>query len=65
MTTTTSSSLTVTLTAPYKRVVFTWAPGAADPTFTAAGVSDDELDRILAARGHEGADVEGFETELS
>ena len=57
--------MTITLTRPYCRVVFTWTDDMTECSYTAMGVEDDEIDAIIAANGHEGASVSGWDTALA
>ena len=47
------------------RAVFTWTEDGQDCDVVAYGFSDDELDEILEAKGHEGADVAGYSVAIS
>ena len=57
--------MTVTMTRPFCRIIFTWNADLTDCAFTAVGVEDDEIDAIIAANGHEGVSVDGWETEVA
>jgi hypothetical protein len=50
----------VTVTADYKKAVFTWSDDLMDCDMVSIGFDDDELDAIMEAKGHEGADVAGY-----
>ena len=54
----------VTLTSEYKKVVFTWNADLSECDFASIGASDEEVDAIVAANGHEGASVAGWETTI-
>lgn len=43
---------------------FTWSADLLDCDLVALGLTDEELDAIMLAKGHEGADVDGFTVEL-
>ena len=55
----------VTLTSEFKKVVFTWNADLSECDFASLGATDVEVDAIVAANGHEGASVEGWETSIS
>lgn len=55
----------VTLTSAYKKVVFTWNDDLSECSFASVGATDSEVDVIIAAKGHEGADIAGWETSVS
>ncbi len=58
--------MTITLTRPYCRIAFTWADDMSSVTFVVMGeISDEDIAAILAADGHEGADVDGWTTTIS
>jgi len=71
MTTTknTDDNLVVTLTRSDEDACafarFTWSADMSDCDVVAVGVEDDELDAMLAAKAHEGADFPGFDVEVA
>lgn len=54
----------VTVTAPYKKAVFTWSEDLEDCSVVAHGFEDDEFDASIEAGAHEGADVDGYEVSI-
>lgn len=55
----------ITLTRPYCRITFTWNDDGSSCTFTTMGdITDEDFAAILAADGHEGAEVEGWTTDI-
>lgn len=57
--------MTVALTSEFKKVVFTWNADLSECDFSSIGATDAEVNAIVAANGHEGASVEGWETAIS
>jgi len=49
---------------PSRFARFTWSDDLSDCDFVAGDMTDDELDRIFDAKGHEGAAVEGYTVEI-
>ena len=44
---------------------FTWSADMQDCDVVSVGLSDEQIDAILAAKGHEGADVPGYTVTLA
>lgn len=59
-----NNDLVVTCTKPYKKVVFTWAT-MEECTWASIGASDEDIDELIAAKGHEGADVAGWHVTVA
>lgn len=55
----------VTVTADYKKAVFTWSDDLEDCDMVAVGFEDEELDALMAAKAHEGADVNGYNVDIA
>lgn len=58
------NQLVVTVSAEFKKAVFTWAEDFTSFEYTAVGFDDSELDAIMDAKAHEGVDVEGYTVDL-
>lgn len=56
--------MTITLTKDFASVKFTWNDDLTECSHVALGVEDADFNAILAAKGHEGADVEGWEVTI-
>lgn len=59
-----SSNLVVTVTAPYKKAVFTWDESCESCSVSGYGFDDQELQMLVASKAHEGASLEGFEVSI-
>ena len=59
-------TITATTTDPsrHARAVFVWSSDLSDCEMTAYGLSDEEIDSLVASRVHEGADADGFNVEI-
>ena len=55
----------VTVTADYKKAVFTWSDDLEDCDMVAVGFEDDELDALMAAKAHQGANVNGYNVDIA
>jgi len=49
---------------PCATAVFTWSDDLQDCDVLAVGIEDGELDALIAAKAHEGAEVDGYTTEI-
>lgn len=58
------NQLVVTVTADYKKVVFTWSEDFSEFEYTAFGFEDDEIDSLIDAKAHQGVDVDGYAVDL-
>jgi len=54
----------ITVTAKFKRAVFTWDEELETCTVDAIGFEEGELDLLVEAKVHEGADLEGYLVEV-
>ena len=65
----TEEPLVITLTSKTKlhgKATFSWTyTPETSCDIVSFGLSSEELEAILEAKGHEGADVEGYHTEIS
>lgn len=59
-----SNQLVVTVTAEYKKAVFTWAEDFSEFEYTAFGFDDSEIDALIDAKAHQGVDVNGYAVDL-
>jgi hypothetical protein len=58
------SQLVVTVTADFKKAVFTWSEDMSEFEYTAFGFEGDEIDSLIAAKAHQGVDVDGYAVDL-
>lgn len=66
--TATSDNLVITVRSdadPCAFARFTWSTDFEDCDLLAGGLSDDQIDTILAAKGHEGAVVPGYTVTMA
>lgn len=59
-----SNQLVVTVSADYKKAVFTWAEDFSSFEYTAIGLDDSEIDALIEANAHKGVDVSGYAVDL-
>lgn len=58
-------TITITTTAdPHAFARFTWSDDGDECEITALGFDDETIDRMIAAKAHEGADLEGFNVSI-
>lgn len=50
----------VVMTKGFSRIVFTWDDSLQNCDHVAIDVSDEEFDNVMANKGHEGSNVEGW-----
>lgn len=55
----------VTLIADYKKIVVRWAADLSSFELAAIGTTEQEIEAVIAAKGHEGADVAGWVSTIS
>lgn len=54
----------ITVTADYKKAVFTWDNDFENCDFKAYGFSDEEIDEMIENKVHEGADYKDLTVEI-
>jgi len=55
----------VTLTKPYKKVIFNWDDeGKKYDLVTLGDITDEEVEHLIATKAHEGAEVPGWESVI-
>lgn len=54
----------VTITADYKKAVFTWNDAATECEMNAIGFEDSEIDSLIASKAHMGSQVSGYSVEV-
>lgn len=60
-----NSNVVVTVSADYKKAVFTWSEDCSECEYTAVGFDDSEIDLIMESKAHMGSDVEGYTVEIN
>jgi hypothetical protein len=59
-----SDLFVVTITAPYKKAVFTWNDECDACDFTAHGFEDDEIQMLIDTKAYQGKNLEGYEVTI-
>lgn len=54
----------ITVTAPYKKAVFTWDDALENCELKAHGFEDEEIDMLIENKVHEGADLDGYSVDI-
>jgi hypothetical protein len=59
--------ITITTTEPnrHARAVFSWSDDCAECSIASFGFTDAEIDALITAKAHEGADAPGVSVEVS
>ena len=57
--------MTITITSNYKKAIFTWNDDMSNCSVAAIGIEDDELEKLIAQKAHEGAAVQGWEPSIA
>lgn len=58
------TTMKVTLTKGFQRATFTWNDELTECDYVLFGVEDSELDEMMAAKAHEGADYKDFTVSI-
>jgi hypothetical protein len=59
-----NSNLVVTITADYKKAVFTWDDELESCDYTAHGLEDDEIQMLIDTKACQGKNIEGYEVTI-
>ncbi len=54
----------ITVTAPFKKAVFTWSDDLQDCNLESQGFDNDEIKMLMDVGAHEGADAEGYAVDI-
>ena len=55
----------VTITADYKKAVFTWNEDLTECEYTAVGFEDSEIDQLIELKANEGKIVDGYDVDVA
>jgi hypothetical protein len=60
-----NSSFVVTITAPYKKAVFTWDEECDSCEVSAYGFEDEEMEMFVSTKAYMGKDLSGYEVTIN
>jgi len=55
----------VTITADFKKAVFTWNEELTECEVSTMNIEDEELEALIDKKAHEGASVSGWQTSIA